>query len=137
MRTRAATDKNHKEITNAFRAEGFSVKSTHQLKGFCDCVIGKYGKNFLIEIKDISKRSAARKSATPLKLLRTMYAHLTARLTESRARLMSPVQLEWADTWAGSPVHCVTSAQEFAAVLGLCLRCGILDDDGLCIRCRG
>jgi hypothetical protein len=103
--------------------------------GCPDVIAGFSGRVYLVEIKDIGKRTVAAQSRTPLRELRTIYARLTDRLTEARARLMSPAQLQWAHVWAGSPVHCVTSAQEFAAVLGLCLRCGILDRRGLCDRC--
>lgn len=103
--------------------------------GCPDVIAGFNGRTFLVEIKVISTAPKARVSRTSRRELASRFAAIAQRLGEDRARLMSPVQLEWAQTWAGSPVHCVTTAQEFAAVLGLCLRCGWLDSAGLCDRC--
>lgn len=147
MNYRKKRDANEVAICKAVRAipgrtitvqtiEGATTHKGQRLPsaGCPDVIAGFEGRVYMVEIKDVSKRTHNR---TALKVLRTTYAHLTARLTERLAREMSPAQMEWADTWAGSPVHCVTTAQEFAAVLGLCLRCGILDRNGLCVRCRG
>jgi Holliday junction resolvase len=50
---RCKVDRNQKEIVEAFRKLGFSVAHTHMVgEGFVDIVIGKNGKNYLIEIKD-------------------------------------------------------------------------------------
>lgn len=47
------TDDNHQEIMDAFRAHGFSVADTSRLgNGFPDLVVGKWGWNYLIEVKD-------------------------------------------------------------------------------------
>lgn len=45
-------DLNQKEIVEGLRALGFTVRHTHTVgRGFPDIVIGKYGKNLLVEIK--------------------------------------------------------------------------------------
>ena len=45
-------DKNQKEIVRTLRALGYSVRHTHIIgKGFPDIVIGKFGMNLLVEIK--------------------------------------------------------------------------------------
>jgi len=46
-------DNNQSEIVEILRARGFSVAHTHMVgKGFVDVVAGKWGLNFLCEIKD-------------------------------------------------------------------------------------
>jgi hypothetical protein len=45
-------DLNQQEIVRELRALGYSVRHTHTIgKGFPDIVIGKYGRNLLVEIK--------------------------------------------------------------------------------------
>lgn len=64
MRRAARTDDNHQDIVDHFRACGFSVFSTHGVgKGFPDIVIGRGGKNGLVEIKDGAK-SLSRRALT-------------------------------------------------------------------------
>ena len=55
------TDDNHQEIMDCFRAHGFSVFDTARLPKFVDLVAGKWGRNYLIEVKDGSKPKSARK----------------------------------------------------------------------------
>ncbi len=46
-------DNNHAEIVKTFRQLGYSVVSTAKLgKGFPDIICGKFGHNYLFEIKD-------------------------------------------------------------------------------------
>ena len=46
------TDLNQKEIVQGLRALGYSVRPTHTLgHGFPDLVVGKQGKNLLVEVK--------------------------------------------------------------------------------------
>jgi hypothetical protein len=55
-------DDNHAEIVATFRRLGYSVRSTATLgKGFPDIIAGKWGHNYLCEIKDGSKPPSARK----------------------------------------------------------------------------
>lgn len=62
MKKRAKVDDNQPDIVEAFRNFGFSVRHTHQLGGgFPDIVVGKHGKNYLIEIKDGSKPPSKQK----------------------------------------------------------------------------
>ena len=62
----AKADSNQKDIVKDFRKLGYSVTPTHTLgRGFPDIVVGKQGKNFLIEIKDGAKAASARKLTEP------------------------------------------------------------------------
>lgn len=45
-------------------------------------------------------------------------------------------QLEWAAEWTGSPMRFVSSPEEAAAAIGVCLRCGDDDSGGLCPPCE-
>ena len=49
---KARVDANQPQIVEDLRKAGFSVKPVHQLKGFCDIVVGYQGRNYLFEIKD-------------------------------------------------------------------------------------
>lgn len=66
MRRRAAkVDVNQKEIVSGLRQCGFSVSITSALgDGFVDIVVGKWGLNFLVEIKDGKKPPSAKKLTT-------------------------------------------------------------------------
>ena len=56
------TDSNHAVIRKAFRDRGFSWVDTYMVgKGFPDGVVGRYGVNVLIEIKDGEKPPSKRK----------------------------------------------------------------------------
>jgi len=62
MRKRARVDVNQPEIVSTFRHLGFSVLLLHQLGGGCpDILIGKFGRNSLIEIKDGDRSPSGRK----------------------------------------------------------------------------
>lgn len=62
MRRAAACDRNQAEIMDAFRALGFSVASLHRCgQGMPDLLLGKQGKNYLIECKDGNKSPSKRK----------------------------------------------------------------------------
>lgn len=65
MRRAARVDENHKEIVEALRQIGATVKSVAPIKGFVDIVVGFRGENFLIEIKDGSKPPSQQR-LTPL-----------------------------------------------------------------------
>lgn len=61
MRARRA-DANQPEIVKAFRSLGYTVQHTHTIgEGFVDIVVGKRGRNFLVEIKDGSKPPSQRR----------------------------------------------------------------------------
>jgi hypothetical protein len=54
-------DANQAEIVKALRAAGCSVAVTSSLgKGFPDLVVGYFGRNFLLEVKDGSKPPSKR-----------------------------------------------------------------------------
>lgn len=56
MRYRARIDKNQPSIVKELRKLGFSVLCLHQLgKGVPDLLIGKDGRNYLIELKSSDK----------------------------------------------------------------------------------
>lgn len=58
-------DVNQPELVKQLRKCGFSVAVTSQLgNGFPDIVVGKHGKNLLVEIKDPDKPPSARKLTT-------------------------------------------------------------------------
>lgn len=62
MRRAARTDDNQKEIVSTFRQLGCSVETTHTLgSGFPDIVVGCFGFNLLVEIKDGAKPPSKRK----------------------------------------------------------------------------
>lgn len=53
MRRAARTDGNHREVMEALRAAGATVKSAHAVgMGFPDLVVGFRGVNHLMEVKD-------------------------------------------------------------------------------------
>lgn len=55
-------DINQPEIVAAFRRLGYSVQPTHIIgKGFPDLVAGKWGKNYLIEVKNGMSKPSDRK----------------------------------------------------------------------------
>lgn len=60
-RRAAKVDANQPEIVDGLRAIGCTVRSTAAIgRGFPDLVVGYRGTNFLIEVKDGSKRPSAR-----------------------------------------------------------------------------
>lgn len=62
MRYRGRVDENQTNIIQKFRGAGYSVAVTSNLgSGFPDLVVGKYGINLLIEIKDGDKPPSKRK----------------------------------------------------------------------------
>jgi hypothetical protein len=57
------TDENHREIVRLYRQAGCSVADTSRLPGFVDIVVGAFGRNHLVEIKD-GKKAKSRQSLT-------------------------------------------------------------------------
>ena len=62
MRKAATIDANQKQIVGALRQAGCSVQSLATVgKGCPDLIVGRDGRNFLIEVKDGAKVPSARK----------------------------------------------------------------------------
>lgn len=60
MRRIARVDDNQGEIVATLRELGATVRPTHTIgKGFPDLVVGWRGRNYLVEVKDGSKRPSA------------------------------------------------------------------------------
>lgn len=92
VRRAAKIDTNQPEIVEAFRRFGCSVHPCHSLgKGFPDLVVGRAGKNLLVEIKDGQKPS-------------------------SKQRL-TPDETKWHELWEGTVVV-VTSVDDVVRVCG-------------------
>jgi Holliday junction resolvase len=65
MRKRGKVDKNQSEIVSVFRQMGASVVSTANIGGgFPDLVIGRNNVNYLIEIKDGSRKPSEQRLTT-------------------------------------------------------------------------
>lgn len=62
MRRDAKTDANQAEVVKALRSIGASVQPLHQIgKGCPDLLVGYWGKNMLMEVKDGAKPPSERK----------------------------------------------------------------------------
>lgn len=62
MRKRARVDANQPSLVKELRDLGYSVAITAQIgSGFPDLVVGKYGKNWLLEVKDPAQPPSGRK----------------------------------------------------------------------------
>lgn len=57
----ARADSNQREIVEAFRKLGCSVKVVSQLKGFADLLVARNFRTMVVEVKDGSKPPSARK----------------------------------------------------------------------------
>lgn len=105
-----------------------------------DLLVGMAGVTWLMEVKNPSTRSVAGQHRIKKELaeLGARYWPLTARLGWPVVRKLRKNQAEWMMGWGGSPVHVVTTAQEAAAVLGVCLTCGAdaVSTTGLCADCQ-
>lgn len=56
MRRAAKVDDNQKDLVKLLRRLGYSVEPSHMMgRGFPDLVLGQWGVNFLVEIKDSNK----------------------------------------------------------------------------------
>jgi hypothetical protein len=86
MRHRAKIDSNQGSIVKLLRLRGFSVQSLAAVgNGVPDLLVGKHGKNSLVEIKDGSLVPSHRK--------------------------LTPLQEEWHKMWEGK-IHIITSERE-------------------------
>jgi len=93
VRRAARTDANQPEIVAALRAAGCSVQHLHTIGGGCpDILVGRAGKNYILEIKDGAKAPSGRQ------------------LTED--------EKEWHRTWRGV-VHTVCNIAEALDAVGL------------------
>jgi hypothetical protein len=62
VRTAARVDRNQKEIMAWLKNHGYSVQSLAQIgKGCPDLLVGKFGQNYLIEVKDGAKTKSAQR----------------------------------------------------------------------------
>ena len=86
MRLKAKVDANQKQIVTALRDAGCSVQSLAATgRGVPDLLVGRDGKNLLLEIKDGSKRPSERK--------------------------LTPDQKTWHSAWRGQ-IHVVNNPDE-------------------------
>ena len=91
MRRAAKVDANQSEIVDALRKAGCSVQCLHMIgKGCPDLLVGRAGRNHVLEVKDGSKPLSARK--------------------------LTPDELEWHVFWRGQ-VAVVCSAGEALRVV--------------------
>ena len=91
MRRAARIDRNQTEIVEALRKLGASVQPLHNAgDGIPDLLVGFQGRNFLIEVKDGTKKPSARK--------------------------LTPCQVEWHNEWLGQAAI-VTSTEEAIALV--------------------
>ncbi len=91
-RRAAKVDANQAELVALFRGIGFSVWPTHTAgEGFPDLSLGRWGRNFLVEVKDGAKPPSA--------------------------RLLTPAQQRWHADWRGqvSVISSVEQALDWAA----------------------
>lgn len=62
MRRAAKTDRNQTEIVSAFRACGCTVQTLHAVgKGCPDLLVGIFGNNVLVEVKDWKRPQSERR----------------------------------------------------------------------------
>lgn len=93
MRHAAKTDGNHKDIVEILRAVGCSVQSLAAVGSGCpDLLVGRLGRNWLLEIKDGSLAPSAQQ--------------------------LTPKQVDWHEGWRGQ-VTVVRSKDEALAVVGV------------------
>jgi hypothetical protein len=87
MRRAAKVDRNQAEIVEALRAVGCSVQPLHTVGNGCpDLLVGKAGRNVLIECKDGLKPPSA--------------------------RVLTDDQQEWHLDWRGDPVRVVETIEQ-------------------------
>lgn len=66
MRRASRVDTNQSEVVDALRKAGASVLPLHAVGGGCpDLLVGQFGVNFLIEVKDGTKPPSARTLTPP------------------------------------------------------------------------
>lgn len=83
----ARVDANQPEIVRALRRFGCTVQPLHTVgQGVPDLLVGRNGRNLLLEVKDGAKPPSA--------------------------RTLTPDQVKWIDEWRGSPVYVVATVDE-------------------------
>lgn len=95
MRRAAKVDANQSDIVKALRAVGATVQVLSDVgKGCPDLLVGRAGKNYLLEIKDGDKFKSKRK--------------------------LTPDQIEWHQEWCGqvAVVECVDDALVVVGLVG-------------------
>ena len=93
MRYGNKVDANQAEVVAALRAVGCSVQSLADVgRGCPDLLVGRQGRDWLMEVKDGRKPPSA--------------------------RALTPAEALWRDSWRGSPVHVVLCAEDALAVVG-------------------
>ena len=93
MRRAARTDSNHAEIISALRQIGCSVVSLAPLGNGCpDLLVGIFGRNLLLEVKDGDKCQSARQ--------------------------LTPLEREFHETWKGKVYTVECSEEAIDAVNG-------------------
>ena len=93
MRRAARIDGNQEEVIKQLRSHGCSVQPLHTVGGGVpDLLVGYMGTNYLIELKDGSKKPSERR--------------------------LNSKQVEWHTTWRGTVVK-VESWEEALAVIGV------------------
>ena len=93
MRRAAKVDENQAEIVRALRELGCSVQSLAAIGQGCpDLLVGRWGRNVLMEIKDGSKSPSRRK--------------------------LTPAESDWISDWRGE-VHVVETVDEARKLMGL------------------
>lgn len=96
VRRAAKVDANQSDIVKALRAVGATVQVLSDVgKGCPDLLVGRAGKNYLLEIKDGDKAKSKRK--------------------------LTPDQVEWHQEWCGqvAVVECVDDALVAVGLMGV------------------
>lgn len=114
--------------------------------GTPDLLVGMGVCTWLMEVKNLATKTSSSGSAyvpegergpfrRPILKLCVKYS---AERVKHILRKANRSQLTWWRDWAGSPVHVVTTAEDAAAVLGVCLDCGAdaAPTAGLCADCH-
>jgi len=97
---RVSRDANHVSIVRELEAAFISVTDTAMVgAGFPDIVVGAFGVTLLVELKSSRKINHRKKG-------------------EAR----NAKQIEFAKTWKGAPVLCVTTTSEIFTALAQCAR---------------
>ena len=103
----AKVDKNQPEIVEGLRRIGAKVKPVHQLKKFCDIMVGYRGKLFMMEIK--SGDDLPKKYSKMTKKEKRSY--LEAKLSEGEKECMEAFQS------VGVVYHIVSTLDEAISIL--------------------
>ncbi len=105
--------------------------------GTPDLLVGMGGKMWLMEVKN-PNTAKPRHMRMDEVYAGGRYSEILLRYGKDIFQRLRRSQADWMRAWAGSPVHVVTSAEQAAAVLGVCLECGAdaVPTTGLCADCQ-